>query len=607
MADNISLNKSSIDLTNNKQESIIVENISYSTANVTLTNSVSGVEWSDDAGQNWNTGGDSFMLGTGGDTPPLAQAFYEFDGDLTADSSGNSKTLTNNGVSLTTDRFSDADKAALFDNTESDYMEIPQVFSSTTEFSFCAWLKSTAVAGGYQWFFEQDADGFASYYRTLGNEFLAQVSSNTGAVTASHTVTDITDWHHVVVTAKAGGNLKLYVDGVLEANAAGVGNFLDGGTNKRVLGIDRSITAGRYYNGKMDDVRIYTKELSQTEITDIYKYSIYPSTKTYLFKHDSSLTTLSIPSQISFSSDNTEDVFCDVKPTNDFGVVAKGVTSSSFTLRVENIDTITRTVSSIVAPTGFEVKKSSESTWSSSISSFDITSSSYEDIDFRSNTSQIGDISEAATLSYNPTISIGLLLTSLSSDFKVEYIDSHVDNAKGRLIRQYRQGSNVEDICGALVGPLQTSEDDLFGLYSMLDIDTMTGVNLDRIGAIIGQERGGYNDENYRTFLKARVKINNSTGTIDEIVELWNLFNPGETIEVREQFPAQIELLTTAERPSTDIENAIYNLMYESKQAGVRLVWIIPYTVEGDGIFKFDSTNSADQFDSGVFNRILHD
>ena len=78
-------------------------------------------------------------------------------------------------------------------------------------------------------------------------------------------------------------------------------------------------------------------------------------------------------------------------------------------------------------------------------------------------------------------------------------------------------------------------------------------------------------------------------------------------LEVREQFPAQIELLTTAERPSTDIENAIYNLMYESKQAGVRLVWIIPYTVEGDGIFKFDSTNSADQFDSGVFNRILHD
>jgi len=51
-------------------------------------------------------------------------------------------------------------------------------------------------------------------------------------------------------------------------------------------------------------------------------------------------------------------------------------------------------------------------------------------------------------------------------------------------------------------------------------IDKAYGQNLDRIGENIKQERGPLNDKIYRILLKARTKINLSSGTINEIIEI---------------------------------------------------------------------------------------
>jgi len=370
-----------------------------------------------------------------------------------------------------------------------------------------------------------------------------------------------------------------------------------------------TISAGNYAGIVLspDQERLYLMPVSRTNLTPWHYIVATPPEyqKTYKFKYDNSIT-FSLPSQVSFVGSNTEDIYCDVNPSKNFGEVPKNTCSSIYTLKVENVDSVTKTVSSITAPTGFECKKLSDSTWVGSIPTFDILASAYEDIQFRSCTSEIGTVSGNATLSYNPTIVIPLSVTSLAGDFRVSYINNHVDTAKGRLIRQYRQGSNVEDICEAFVDPLQQVEDDMYELYSTLDIDVMTGVNLDRIGAIIGQPRSGFDDDTYRVFLKGRVGINNSRGTLNDIVSLWNNFNPGETIQVNEQYPAQVELLTTGVQATQQIQDFIYDLMNQALQAGVKLVWILPYTVKGDGIFKFDSTASADHFDTGVFNKKLN-
>ena len=209
-------------------------------------------------------------------------------------------------------------------------------------------------------------------------------------------------------------------------------------------------------------------------------------------------------------------------------------------------------------------------------------------------------------MSYNPTLSILLSIISVGSDFQCSLISTHVADAQDRLIRQYKQGSNVKEIAGAIVGPFQQSENDLYELYSINEIDVMEGDNLDRIGGIIGQERLGFSDEDYRIFLKGKIGVNSSRGTLNDIISLWNLFNPNETIEILEQYPAQIELKTTLVRSTQQQEDFVYSLMDQAALAGVNIVWILPVTTVGDGIFKFDSTSSNDDFDSGVFTGTLN-
>jgi len=79
------------------------------------------------------------------------------------------------------------------------------------------------------------------------------------------------EWHHVVgVRDLARDKLFIYVDGELEAEAEDV---TDGSTsNSYDLQIGRFNAGGwSYFNGLMDDVRIYNRALSLEEVTELYE------------------------------------------------------------------------------------------------------------------------------------------------------------------------------------------------------------------------------------------------------------------------------------------------------------------------------------------------
>jgi hypothetical protein len=76
-------------------------------------------------------------------------------------------------------------------------------------------------------------------------------------------------WHHIV-GKQEGTNASLYVDGVLCASGSvpAIGNGAG------------SITVGRfdggkyyYFRGRIDEVRIYNRALSDTEITELFRLS----------------------------------------------------------------------------------------------------------------------------------------------------------------------------------------------------------------------------------------------------------------------------------------------------------------------------------------------
>jgi len=603
MADNISVDVSTVDLTEGKTADAVVSNIIATTATVTVDNEVAGLEIS--------------TTGAGG---PFSSSIAPFD----LDGEGAS-TITNSNTTWDTDH-------AVLNGTNAT-LQVPNWsnLDGAQNASIYVRFKLTATPTLYTAIANIQVSGFPTstaigiYARTDGAlDMLCGVGGGDYSLfTTSNIYTD-GNWHSALISKNgASGNTFYETDLESSTLAKPVANLST--LNADGISIGRNDpTSTRYLSAHIEEFKLWstTKTIATKDIDTNLEFELGWSglqfydtvagiptpgeTKTLTFRHDSDSTTLSIPSQMTISGTNDVDIYAEVEPANSFGNVNKGTCSSVYTLKVENIDSISRDVTGITAPTGFECKKSTDSTWSSSIPSFTITSGSYENIDFRSCTPEIGDVSGEATLSYNPTLSILLSVTSIASDFACTLITTHVDDAKDRLIRQYKQGSNVEDVAGALVTPIQQSENDLYELYSLDDIDVMIGTQLDMIGATIGQDRQGFLDDDYRILLKARIAINSSRGTLDDLLSIWNILNPSQTTEILEQFPAQIELKTTLTWATVQQADMAFEAMEQAVAAGVRIVWITPITTIGDGIFKFDSTDSADYFDNGDFTSTLN-
>ena len=81
-------------------------------------------------------------------------------------------------------------------------------------------------------------------------------------------------WHHLAGTYD-GTNLKLYIDGTLEATTAYTGSIAN---NVFSVNIGRNAQTERFYKGAIDDVRIYNRALTQDEIAAIYACEITSET-----------------------------------------------------------------------------------------------------------------------------------------------------------------------------------------------------------------------------------------------------------------------------------------------------------------------------------------
>lgn len=73
-------------------------------------------------------------------------------------------------------------------------------------------------------------------------------------------------WHHVGVTFAAGGDLKMYINGVLQTDvqALSAGHDLE---NLGTWQIGAERVGSRFYNGALDDVRLYDHELTAGEMS----------------------------------------------------------------------------------------------------------------------------------------------------------------------------------------------------------------------------------------------------------------------------------------------------------------------------------------------------
>jgi hypothetical protein len=182
-------------------------------------------------------------------------SYFNFDDNLT-DQLGNTPTGTNNGGAVFT--AGKAGKAISF-NGSNQYLEFARsTYRSGNNLSVSLWLKRTGNAGMY--FIMCDDFGVWATEVTAGLAIsLPTTNSASGSITK-----DV--WTHLVGTYD-GTNIKTYINGVLVGTTNHPGDIAPWVGNLKIGMFDFE-----YWSGAVDDLFIYNRVLSQSEVDQLYNY-----------------------------------------------------------------------------------------------------------------------------------------------------------------------------------------------------------------------------------------------------------------------------------------------------------------------------------------------
>lgn len=215
-------------------------------------------------------------------------ARYSFDGNAN-DVSRNGLSAQNSGATLGQDRFGNTNAAYAFG--VNDYMQVPDPFrqlnfdARTQNYTIATWVKLNSVALSQRQHFIIDrgttanqVSSYGLYYFGTQPVFAFDVYSGNQSLTVTNTTPIAGDvWYHVAVVV-SNQSVRIFVNGADDTSAQEnhilPGNFGSTVNSEGIRDIGRFAGSGfqNYLNGMLDDVRIYGRDLSETEIAELYAY-----------------------------------------------------------------------------------------------------------------------------------------------------------------------------------------------------------------------------------------------------------------------------------------------------------------------------------------------
>jgi len=170
----------------------------------------------------------------------------------------------------------DVNRALSFDGN-GDYVDVGDPnddsldFGASTDFSVSLWFKTSMSSAGF--LVNKKAKGYTKGYDTYiqNGQIWARIG-NTSIGLGTHTTETFNDndWHHVAVLYDRDDVVKIYVDDVNKASSGSISAIGDINNSQDFVIGDRKVNHA-YFDGKMDDVRVYDKVLSVNDISDLYQ------------------------------------------------------------------------------------------------------------------------------------------------------------------------------------------------------------------------------------------------------------------------------------------------------------------------------------------------
>jgi len=174
---------------------------------------------------------------------------------------------------LTTDRFENANSAYSFDGVDDDIKAAHNSLLNITEqISLAAWIFPTAQKT--QIIIRKGAEvASPPYILSLSGtgDIVFSLSPNSQFTQARKTGYTLNEWTFVVGTYD-GTTMKLYVNGHLETSVSISGSLT---TNSSPLQIGTRLNlAADTFSGKLDDLRVFSSALSETEIQSLFNENV---------------------------------------------------------------------------------------------------------------------------------------------------------------------------------------------------------------------------------------------------------------------------------------------------------------------------------------------
>ena len=238
-------------------------------------------------GSNWQEIADKYITGQPTSCicnyPTQAVALYEFQ-DNTYNTCGGSAGVLKGTPTYVTGKFG---KAINFNVSSNQAVDLPDNIlpdNSTASSSASIWFKHAAWAPGLttqcildSWNYDTSEPAWSLFIEPAwmgnpdGHIYLANYYLGGSAITGS-TAYDDGNWHHAVVVFDQSANkLKLYMDGALYGTETTTASNVWIFTQKAAIGWQNANpVAPRYYDGQIDQARIFSTALTETQITELY-------------------------------------------------------------------------------------------------------------------------------------------------------------------------------------------------------------------------------------------------------------------------------------------------------------------------------------------------
>jgi hypothetical protein len=130
------------------------------------------------------------------------------------------------------------------------------IFNQSRELTVEAWIypldvsTNIAIAG----------KDYSYFMRENGNSLQIWYYNNTGALNyVAASTLYVNRWFHIVSTINVSGNVSLYMDGIRKNTQPFLGTSIASSTGPVTIGINA--VAGAYFNGTVDEVRIYNRAI----------------------------------------------------------------------------------------------------------------------------------------------------------------------------------------------------------------------------------------------------------------------------------------------------------------------------------------------------------